>query len=146
MTADRTRQRARRAQHVIGALALVTAVTVVGGCSDGDGGSAGNAGADAQAAFCERMAAFAAASDDAGAGELTPEVLAEMRELAEAAPEGEVRDALEAVLPVITEIDGLDENDPQAFERIMELIFSPELTEAAEVLERTWTEDCGGGG
>lgn len=113
-------------------------MAAAGGCSN-DGSGAGT-----EAEFCARMAAFAAASDDAGEGELTPEVLAEMRDLADAAPDGEVRDALEAVLPVIAEIEGLDENDPQAFERIMELVFSSEMTRAADVLERTWAEDCGG--
>lgn len=133
------RRLTRTTALLVGGATFLTTATLAGCSGDGDSAPAGAGD------FCTQMAAFAAASDDAGADELTPEVLTEMRALAESAPDGEVRDALEAALPLIEQIEELDENDPQQFEQIMQLVFAPELSTAAQVLEQAWSDDCDGG-
>lgn len=63
--------------------------------------------------------------------------------LADKAPNDEVREALQAIGPVIEEMSNIDESDPEAMARAFELMFSPELVKAGEVLNAYSSEVCG---
>jgi hypothetical protein len=43
----------------------------------------------------------------------------------------------------MTEMEGVDENDPEAMSKVMEIIMDPKVTEAGEVIEKYSTEVCG---
>ena len=43
----------------------------------------------------------------------------------------------------MTEMEGVDENDPEAMSKVFEIIMDPKVTEAGEVIEKYSTEVCG---
>ena len=69
--------------------------------------------------------------------------IAAMNELIDAAPNDELRNALKVLVTVMTEMEGVDENDPEAMSKVMEIIMDPKVTEAGEVIEKYSTEVCG---
>jgi hypothetical protein len=69
--------------------------------------------------------------------------IAAMNELIDAAPNDELRNALKVLVPVMTEMEGVDENDPEAMSKVMEIIMDPKVTEAGEVIEKYSTDVCG---
>ena len=69
--------------------------------------------------------------------------IAMMNELIDSAPNDELRDALKVLVPVMTEMEGVDENDPEAMSKVFEIIMDPKVTEAGEVIEKYSTEVCG---
>lgn len=69
--------------------------------------------------------------------------IAAMNELIDSAPNDELRDALKVLVPVLTEMESVDENDPEAMSKVMEIIMDPKVTEAGEVIEKYSTEVCG---
>ena len=69
--------------------------------------------------------------------------IAAMNELIDSAPNDEMRDALKVLVPVLTEMESVDENDPEAMSKVMEIIMDPKVTEAGEVIEKYSTEVCG---
>ena len=71
------------------------------------------------------------------------ETLTWMNELIDAAPNDELRDALNVLVSVMTEMEGVDENDPEAMSKVMEIIMDPKVTEAGEVIEKYSTDVCG---
>lgn len=121
------RSRRRLAGAVLGGLLLT-------GCGGDDG-----AGQLDDAAFCERVAAF-----EAAAGDEAPDAaeLGELRRLAEQAPTDELRDAIETLIPVIERFAELDEDDPEAFELVAELLAEPDYLTAAQTLETYATDTC----
>ena len=87
--------------------------------------------------FCAKVAAM----DDLETFDAT--AIAAMNELIDAAPNDELRDALNVLVSVMTEMEGVDENDPEAMSKVMEIIMDPKVTEAGEVIEKYSTDVCG---
>ena len=103
-------------------------------CGD-DSSSSGAQLTDEQ--FCAKVADM----DDLENFDAT--AIAAMNELIDSAPNDELRDALKVLVPVLTEMEGVDENDPEAMTKVMEIIMDPKVTEAGEVIEKYSTDVCG---
>lgn len=103
-------------------------------CGGSDGG-----GGDTEA-FCEELRVLDAADDEAGE-DLTGAV-DQFDALLADAPD-EVAGDLRIVIEVFTELDSIDEDDPDAFEQFFELFERPEFVDATERLERFGVEECG---
>ena len=71
------------------------------------------------------------------------DAIAAINELIDVAPNDELRDALKVLAPVMAEMEGIDENDPEAMSKVMEIIMDPKVTEAGEVIEKYSTDVCG---
>ena len=87
--------------------------------------------------FCAKVADL----DDLETFDAT--AIAALNELIDAAPNDELRNALKVLVPVMTEMEGVDENDPEAMSKVMEIIMDPKVTEAGEVIEKYSTDVCG---
>ncbi|TVR26823.1 MAG: hypothetical protein EA389_04765 [Ilumatobacter sp.] len=124
---------------LIAGLALVLPIACGG--DDSSGGAGGAALSDE--AFCARISQLEEETDAMTADESDAMFLDAMTELRAAAPNDEVRDALGTFVDFFEEIDSLDENDPEAFERIFELAESPEFASAEAVLEDYSVNVCG---
>lgn len=122
----------------VGAAALLVACGGDGGSSTGSDGALGGSAVSIEE-FCDKIDALesAVAPDDLGAAVIA------IQGLVDSAPTPEVRDALETLLPVLTEMTDVDENDPDAFARLMAMAMDPKIAAAGEVLERFGTEQCG---
>jgi len=120
-------------------LAPLCLATFAVSCGGDDGGFGSNTLSTEE--FCDK-----AASLDAMTGE-SPEELAAatkvFQELASDAPTAELRDAMKALLPVIEQMSTVDENDPEAFSKVMELLMDPAVIAAGTVLEEFSTTECG---
>lgn len=126
--------RFRVTSRVVASL-LVVAATSCGGDSGGSGGPA----AMSDDEFCrevERLNSTDPASD-------LDTALTILEDLGTKAPNKEVRDALAAIRPVIEEMSQIDESDPEAMSRAFELMFSPELVKAGEILNAYSSDVCG---
>ncbi len=101
----------------------------------GDSSSSGARLTDEQ--FCAKVADM----DDLETFDAS--AIAAMNDLIDAAPNDELRKALKVLVPVMTEMEDVDENDPDAMSKIMEIIMDPKVTEAGEVIEKYSTDVCG---
>lgn len=117
----------------IGATSLLVA------CGGDDGSGGGSSEGVSVEEFCTRIEALESAvePDDIGAA------VAAIEGLVDAAPTDEVRDALETLIPVLSRMSEIDENDPDAIGELMELAMDPKIMEAGAVLEEFGTEQCG---
>lgn len=125
---------ASRSRSFVATLAVV-AVAVAGCGGDDDAG-----GGDTEA-FCAALAADAAGGqvdmdEDFEAG------MAELERLRELAP-GEIRDSLDTMMEVFTELENLDGDDEESFAAAMEVMFSPEVIAAGTRLEEFGSQECG---
>ncbi|MCD9624355.1 hypothetical protein [Rhabdothermincola salaria] len=122
--------------------ALVAGVStlslLLAACGGGDDGTLSDE------EFCAELEALEEA-DAAGEGsdELDAEALAQLRDLADRAPNEEVSSALETLGNIAEDMEGLDEDDPDAFGEVMALMFNPEVISAGETLDTYLTETCG---
>jgi hypothetical protein len=121
------------------ALAFPTAC----GGDDAGGGGGGGSAALSDEAFCARISQLEQETEAMTADEADAAFLDGMTELRAAAPNDEVRDALGTFVDFFEELESLDENDPEAFERIFELAESPEFVSAEAVLENYSVNVCG---
>jgi hypothetical protein len=64
-------------------------------------------------------------------------------DLAKKAPNEDVRDALELIAPIFEQLSAVDENDATAMQEIFEMMSSPDVTAATEVLDRYGSDVCG---
>lgn len=105
----------------------------------GDGGDANGGSSTSVEEFCDRIAALetAAAPDDVGSA------VAALEDLVQAAPNDEVREALETLVPVLTRMSEIDETDQDAINELMDLMMDPKVMEASTVLENFGSEQCG---
>lgn len=69
--------------------------------------------------------------------------VAALSDLVDSSPTPEIRDALETLIPVITKMADIDENDPDAIGELMGLMMDPDVMEAGTVLETFGAEQCG---
>ena len=125
------------------AISAIGATGLLAACGGDDGGSgSGGGGGDEVASveeFCSRIETLqsAVAPDDMVAA------VAAIEDLVGAAPTDEVREALETLVPVLSRMSELDENDPDAIGELMELAMDPKIMEASTVLEEFGAEQCG---
>jgi len=127
-------RRTTRTLSVI-ALSLVLAGTACGG-----GDSSGSGLTDEE--FCVKVAEM----ETLGSGETEADMaaaVAALDDLAAAAPTKELREALETLGPVMTEMAGLDENDPDAMNKAFEIMMDPKVMAAGELIEKYGSETCG---
>lgn len=105
----------------------------------GDGGNASGGSSTSVEEFCDRISALetAAAPDDVRAA------VAALEDLVQAAPNDEVRKALETLVPVLTRLSEIDETDQDAMNELLDLMTDPKVMEASTVLENFGSEQCG---
>jgi hypothetical protein len=117
----------------------IGAALLLSACGGGDGTDGGAADTVSIEEFCSRIDALASAAepDDIGSA------VAAIEGLVDAAPTDEVRDALETLVPVLSRMGAIDENDPDAIGELMELAMDPKIMEASAVLETFGTVQCG---
>ncbi|MFP4513278.1 MAG: hypothetical protein ACLFRV_10085 [Acidimicrobiales bacterium] len=126
----RTPHRWARLAAVLSALALFLAA-----CGDDDGGG----GAMSDDEFCEMMADLE--EDAADLDDL--EALAMFTDVADQAPDPEVREAMQLFAEKIDELEGLDEDDPEAMGEAFAVMMDPEVTEATETIDTYMSDVCG---
>ena len=107
-------------------------------CGGDDGGFGGNALSDEE--FCAEIAAID--NVDPSVDDMT-DIVAMIEGLADKAPTKELRDAMVALVPVMTAMSEIDDNDPDAMNKVMEIMMDPEVIAAGTVLETYSTETCG---
>lgn len=89
--------------------------------------------------FCELMAELEQDASDMD----DLEALAMFTGVADQAPDPEVREAMQLFAGKIEELEGLDEDDPEAMGAAFALMMDPELTAATETINTYMTEVCG---
>lgn len=70
-------------------------------------------------------------------------VTAALDDLAAAAPTKELREALETLSPVMLSMAEIDENDPDAMNKVFEVMMDPKVMAAGELIEKYSSETCG---
>jgi hypothetical protein len=65
-----------------------------------------------------------------------------LTDLAKAAPTTELKEAIETLIPVMETMATIDENDPEAFASLMELMSDPKLESADETVNAYSTDVC----
>lgn len=112
---------------------LIAPIMVLPACG-GDSGSSSN-----DKAFCqeiEQLEQLDIETDIAAAAEI-------LSDLASRAPDDEVRDALRVIAPIFEKLSTADQSDSAVMQEIFEMMSSPEVTAASEVLDRYGSEVCG---
>jgi hypothetical protein len=95
--------------------------------------------------FCEMLRViesdqvFESAMDDSAALTEATDLLTD---LAKAAPTTELKEAIETLIPVMETMATIDENDPEAFASLMELMSDPKLESADETVNAYSTDVC----
>lgn len=94
-------------------------------------------------AFCARFEALEAEAEAMTDDERDEAFFDVVTELADAAPDPDVADALGRLAEMAERLEGLDEDDPDAFGEAFAMMFDPELLGAMERLETYLVEVCG---
>ncbi|CAN5446465.1 hypothetical protein BH23ACT3_BH23ACT3_14860 [soil metagenome] len=128
----------RRSLSVVAVISLFAAV----GCG-GDDSSGGGAAALSDEEFCELVIALEEQNADTTSDLGDEAFLEDIRALRAAAPNDEIRGALGTFEEFLVSVEDLDEDDPEAFGEIFELMESSEFVEAEATLERYSVETCG---
>jgi hypothetical protein len=89
--------------------------------------------------FCDQIRELAA--DESDDGDIASAV-DDLEALAEDAPD-DVRADLDTIIGAFSELEDLDETDPDSFLQFLEVFERPEVIEASEDLERYGVEECG---
>ncbi len=105
------------------------------GSGDGTGGGGGDV-----VAYCAMLSEMVARGDDQ---QVTPEIVAEFRELATLAPEATLADALDTMVTKLDAVMELPPDSPELIVGIMQLGLSPEMIAAIDTFEKTGEELCG---
>jgi hypothetical protein len=126
----------RRNAAAVGLLAVLAVMAVACG-DDGDSGSSGETG-DAEA-FCVRLEELQEEEgldlDDDGAA-------AALEELADLAPE-EIDGEVNRIQRAFEALSELDQDDPDAFEEVLELVYDPAVIRAFEAFADYADDECG---
>lgn len=93
--------------------------------------------------FCERMEQLAEEFEEDADDDLDAEALNDLADLAASAPNDEIRGALDTFGEFAERLEGVDEDDPEAFGEAMSIVFDPEFTAAFETLEEYMVGTCG---
>ena len=134
----------RTPTRVLTALSFSLAMLGVS-CGGDDGGFAeigGGSGAEALSdeEFCAEIATLD--SVDPSVDDMA-DVVTMLEDLADKSPNDELRDAMLTLIPVMTAMGDIDENDPDAMNEVMEIMMDPEVMAAGELLETYSSETCG---
>ena len=116
---------------------LVVPFLIAAGLLSACGGDSGSSSSDE--AFCkeiEQLENLDIETDIASAAEI-------LVELAEKAPNAEVRDALGVIAPIFERLGSVDQTDETAMMEVAQEISSPEVNAAIEVLDRYGSDVCG---
>ena len=109
------------------------------------GGDSGLSSQGSEEEFCEMLRViesdqvFESAMEDPAALTEATELLTD---LAKAAPTTELKEAIKTLIPVMETMATIDENDPEAFASLMELMSDPELESAGETVDAYSTDVC----
>ena len=120
------------------AVTVLSSSLVLGACG-GDDSSKANSSPVSIEEFCNKIEALEAAGDP----DDMASAIAAISGLVESAPSPDVREALETLVPVITKMADIDEDDPDAIGELMGLMMDPDVIEAGAVLETFGAEECG---
>lgn len=112
---------------------IIVAIFALPACGGDSGGSA------ADQAFCGEIKKLDSLDFQSNIGSLA----SILTDLAKKAPTDELRDALGVITPIFEELNSADPSDPAAMSKILELLSSPEVTAASDVLDKYGTEVCG---
>ena len=132
-----TLPRMRASNRTLTALTICLALVGVS-CGGDDSGSGSAALSDEE--FCVELTALDGMNPDVGD---MAAVVTTIEDLADKAPSDELRDAMLALVPVMTMMSEIDDNDPDAMNKVMEIMMDPEVMAAGELLEKYSSETCG---
>lgn len=119
--------------RLLAAAALAVVAGACGGSDDAGGNDA--SGGD----FCDQLNEVIESGDtDEDLGAAAEKFAA----LGDDAPD-EVREALEVISDALSELSDLDEDDPESFSLIFDVIGRDDVVEATEDVERYGVEECG---
>lgn len=112
-------------------LALLAVLPACGGGSGGAGGS--------EKEFCDKLRELESMpeTDDPAVA------FRQLADLADKAPNNEIRSAMAALEPLIEKIGSIDPNSEDAFGEIFALMFDPDVIKAGEVLDSYSKDVCG---
>lgn len=109
-------------------------VSLVAGCGDDDPAAAGDPVSTEE--FCDLLVEL---REESESEELDLEIV---DRIIAAAP-AELSDDLQVVRDAVAELEGFDEDDPEAFEALMPLMFDEQITGAFERVAEWGVEKCG---
>lgn len=132
-----TLTRMHASKRTLTALSICLALVGVS-CGGGDSGSGSAALSDEE--FCVELTALDGMNPDVGD---MAEIVTTIEDLAAKAPSDELRDAMLALVPVMTMLSEIDENNPDAMNKVMEVMMDPEVMAAGELIEKYSSETCG---
>lgn len=115
---------------------LITVVLLGSAC----GGDADGTKALSEAELCDKIASLESTMSD---NSDTTAMLAVLADLADSAPTTELRNAIKTLTPILEQLDGIDESDPDAISKAMGIMMDPKVIAAGSVLEKFTTETCG---
>jgi hypothetical protein len=125
--------------------AVVFLVPILGLSTISCGGDSDSSAKASEAEFCAMLQAiesdqvFENAMEDPAALTEATDLLTD---LAKAAPTTELKEAIETLIPVMETMATIDENDPEAFASLMELMSDPKLESAGETVDAYSTDVC----
>lgn len=111
-------------------LFCVLATTACGG---------GSQASNSEQAFCDEIEKLDSLDFDSNVDSAAKILM----DLAKKAPSDEIRNALGVIAPIFDQLAEADPNDPNAMNEIFEMMSSPEVASASEVLESFSTDICG---
>ena len=115
-----------------------TIVAILAGALATACGGGGSTSPMTEAEFCSRAADLQNSN-----GDITPEAVSTLADLAERAPTTELRDALGTLLPIWRKLVNVDTEDPTAFMTMLAEFDTPEIDAAGQVLDAYATDVCG---
>lgn len=141
----------RNVRRSIGALAVAAALGMTA-CGGDDGGGAGGAGGGGAGgggsrltdeAFCARLVELEEQTSQLDPDEADAAFFGQLSALVAAAPNDQLRSALSTFGDIAQKLEGIDENDPEAFGEAFAIFFDPKVIAASETLETYLTDTCG---
>ncbi len=117
----------RRLRLLVLALSVCSGL-LLAGCGDDGGGD--------EQAFCELLSSEDEYDID------TPEGQEALKDALETAPD-EIKGDMETIVDAFEELEGLDEDDPEAFGAAFGLVFDPEMLAAMANIEEYGVDNCG---
>ena len=119
---------------------LLAVVFATGAILVSCGGGSGGSSPMSEAEFCAQAEAL-----DNSDGDITPEAVSQLADMAKRAPTEELRNAMGVLLPAWQKMLDTDLNDAEAFAALMEEFNTDEINAAGQVLDDYSTNVCGVG-
>lgn len=126
------------------AATFATVALLLTACGGDDGGPGGSSSATlTDAEFCARLEELEAQSETMSEEDADAAFFEAIGPLVASAPNPEIAAALSAIAGMVERLEGLDDDDPEAFGEAFAIMFDPEFLASAEYLETYLTETCG---